>query len=91
MKRYYSHYTFIYPDIYVKNHIVEMDDDSRIIRVFPYDKEVEKTEFYSGLLIFLPDNIPFSKEMQEDIKNSDFSKQGLLRWEDSPYRIFKEY
>ncbi|GHV38652.1 hypothetical protein FACS1894179_02370 [Bacteroidia bacterium] len=91
MKRYYSHYTFIYPDIYVKNYIVEMDDNRKIIRIFPYDKEVEKTEFHSGLLIFLPDNIPFRKEMQENIRKSDFSKQGrCLQWEDSPYRIFKE-
>lgn len=74
----------------MQNHIVEMDDDRRIIRVFPYDKEVEKTEFYSGLLIFLPDNIPFTKELQENIKKSDFSKDGCLLWEDAPYRIFEE-
>lgn len=90
MKRYYSHYTFIYPDVYIKNYVVEMDDNNRIINIFPYDKEVEKTEFYSGVLIFLPDNIPFSKEMQENIRNSDFSKEVRLQWEDSPYRIFKE-
>lgn len=91
MKRYYSHYTFIYPDIYIKNHIVEMDGNRRIIRVFPYGKEVEKTEFYSGLLMFLPDDVPFGKEMQENIRKSDFSEHGYLQWEDSPYRIFKEY
>jgi hypothetical protein len=55
MHRYYSHYTFIYPDIYVKNYIVEMDNNGKIIRIFPYDREVEKTEFYSGLLAFIPE------------------------------------
>lgn len=90
MKRYYSHYTFIYPDIYIKNHIVEMDDNRRIIRIFPYHKEVEKTEFYSGLLIFLPDNIPFSKEIKKNIGKSGFSKHECLHWEDSPYRFFEE-
>lgn len=54
MKRYYSHYTFIYPDIYLKNHIVEMDSDGHIVNCFPFEKEIERTEFYSGLLIFIP-------------------------------------
>lgn len=90
MKRYYSHYTFIYPEVYIKNHIVEMDNNGRIVRVFPYDKEVEKTEFYSGLLMFLPHSVPFTKELQENIKKSDFSKDGRLLWEDAPYRIFEE-
>lgn len=90
MKRYYSHYTFIYPDIYLKNHVVEMDDNERIIRVFPFTKEVEKTEFYSGLLMFLPDNVPFSREIQENIGKLNFSKQECLQWEDSPYRFYEE-
>lgn len=54
MKRYYSHYAFIYPDIYLKNYIVEMGDDNRIVRAFPFEKEVERTEFYSGLLLYIP-------------------------------------
>lgn len=55
MRRYYSHYMYIYPDIYLKNYIVEMTDDLRILRVFPYDREIEKTEFYSGWLAFVPE------------------------------------
>lgn len=54
MRRYYSHYTFIHPDTYLKNHIVEVDDENRISDIFPFEKEIEKTEFYSGLLVFLP-------------------------------------
>lgn len=41
MKRYYSHYTFIYPDIYLKNHVVEMDDNERIIRFSLYERSGE--------------------------------------------------
>lgn len=55
MRRFYSHYTFIYPDIYLKNHIVETSDNLEIIRVFPYEREIEKTEFYSGWLAFVPE------------------------------------
>lgn len=57
MKRYYSHYIYIYPDIFLKNHIVELDDESRIVKFFPFEKEIEKTEFYSGVLICVPKNL----------------------------------
>ncbi|SBW05884.1 hypothetical protein [uncultured Dysgonomonas sp.] len=56
MKRYFSHYTFIYPDIYLRNHVVEISDDMKQISFFPFDREIERTEFYSGLLIFIPEN-----------------------------------
>lgn len=90
MKRYYSHYTFIYPNIYIKNYIVEMDDNRRIIRVFPYSREVEKTEFYSGLLAFLPDNIPFTEELLADIKKLPFSGQERIEWQDVSYKMYIE-
>lgn len=64
MRRYYSHYTFIHPDIYLKNYIVEMGDDNRIIRVFPFEKEVEKTEFYSGLLLYIPQDMDLSNYLK---------------------------
>ena len=57
MRRYFSHYTFIYPEIYLKNYIVEVDDQSCITAVFPYSKEIEKTEFYSGWIMFIPQDI----------------------------------
>ncbi|MBF0647779.1 hypothetical protein IR083_02960 [Dysgonomonas sp. GY75] len=59
MKRYFSHYTFIYPDIYLRNHIVEVSDDMKQISFFPFDREIERTEFYSGLLIFIPENTSY--------------------------------
>ncbi len=57
MKRYYSHYAFIYPNIYLKSYIVEVDDSGQITNAFPFSREIEKTEFYSGLLIFHPEGI----------------------------------
>lgn len=57
MKRFLSHYTFIYPDVYLKNTVVELNDRGNILKIFPFEKEIEKTEFYSGLLLFLPEDI----------------------------------
>lgn len=34
-----------------------MDDNRKIIRIFPFHKEIEKTEFYSGLLALVPEGI----------------------------------
>lgn len=73
MKRYYSHFTFIYPDIYLKNHIVEMDSNGRIVRCFPFEKEIERTEFYSGLLAFIPKDMELS-EISIDFVKRDYSK-----------------
>jgi hypothetical protein len=54
MKRYFSHYTIIYPALFLKNHITELDQENRLIRYYPYENEIRSTEFYSGLLIFTP-------------------------------------
>jgi hypothetical protein len=69
MKRYYSHYTFIYPDISLKNHIVELNDNDEITTYFPFGTEIEKTEFYSGLLIFLPDTVSATDSLINNIKS----------------------
>ena len=68
MKRYYSHFTFIYPDHYLKNHIIELDDNNHIIKVFPFEKEIASTSFFSGLLIFIPSNIRLSNDILASIK-----------------------
>ncbi len=57
MKRYYSHYTYIYPDTYLKDTVVEMDNNNNIIKVFPFEKELERTEFKSGILFFVPNTL----------------------------------
>ncbi|MBB4035902.1 hypothetical protein GGR21_001797 [Dysgonomonas hofstadii] len=72
MKRFYSHYSFIYPDIYLKNQVVEIDDNRRIINIFPYEKEIEKTQFYSGLLVFLPDGVEPTGSFFK-VENNNFS------------------
>ncbi|GEM_PF-6227987 len=86
MHRYFSHYTFIYPDIYLKNHIVEMNDDGHIVRYFPFEKEIEKTEFHSGLLMFVPkditlDEILYMKDIQlklECVKNTSYCISDII-------------
>ncbi|MFV0418455.1 MAG: hypothetical protein ACK5KT_06970 [Dysgonomonas sp.] len=78
MLRYYSHYTFIYPDTYLRNYIIETDGEGHIVRVFPFESEVEKTEFYSGLLIFLPTTeIYMKKDIYNIIFNNDFAKNNI--------------
>ncbi|NDV69552.1 hypothetical protein [Dysgonomonas sp. 25] len=60
MLRFYSHYTFIWPDIYLKNVVVELDAENKIQRIFPFEKEIENTEFHSGWLYFIPGGKGFS-------------------------------
>lgn len=57
MRRFYSHYTFIYPDIYLRNYVLEFDSQNRITSCFPFEKEIENTLFYSGLLVIFPINV----------------------------------
>lgn len=70
MKRYYSHYTFIYPNIYLKNYIVEVNDKGQITNAFSFRSEVEKTEFYSGLLLFYPVGVEVN--LQDRLKSDLF-------------------
>lgn len=74
MKRFLSHYTFIYPDVYLKNTVVELNDKGNILKIFPFEKEIEKTEFYSGLLMFLPENISDTlfNEISVDIERANW-------------------
>lgn len=90
MKRYYSHFTFIYPDICLRNYVVEVSDEQKITDIFPFKEEIEKTEFYSGLLIFLPENIPFEIKLLDKIKSMDFSSIHSHQWEDVRYLIYTE-
>lgn len=57
MRRYYSHFTYIHPDIYLQNQVVELDDEDRVSSYFPFEREIESTEFYSGLILFIPSAI----------------------------------
>lgn len=66
MKRYFSHYTIIYPTHFLKNHITELDDDKHLIRYYPYESEIRNTEFYSGLLIFTPEELALDFSLMQD-------------------------
>lgn len=70
MKRYYSHYIFIYPDIYLKNHVIELDTNNRIVDLFPFEKEIENTSFYSGLLYIIPVKYTLGKDLLLSIRHT---------------------
>ncbi|WP_165023365.1 hypothetical protein [Dysgonomonas sp. ZJ279] len=78
MKRYYSHFTFIYPDIYLKNHVVELDSENRIVKCFPFEKEIEKTEFYSGWLMFIPQMVQLNNDLIESLRKGQFSASSIM-------------
>lgn len=62
MRRFYSHYAFIYPDIYLKDCIVELDLSKNNITYYPFIHEVANTEFYSGWLFFVPSIVVFQEK-----------------------------
>ncbi len=80
MRRFYSHYAFIFPDTYLKNHILEIDENDRISGCFPFEREIENTSFFSGLLLYVPDEVIINKAYIEDIKNK--IDRGLINWSD---------
>ena len=93
MKRYFSHYTYIYPDIYLKSHIVEMDDDGKIIRWFPFEREIEKTEFYDGVVVFVPEGKEdIIASLHERLKGlcfeNEYSSLDLNNAFDGVYKMF---
>lgn len=95
MKRYFSHYTFIYPNIYLRNHIVEVSGDMKLISFFPFDREIERTEFYSGLLIFIPENsfdktdYIISEVKSAVIAAANYSGDTLIQ-SDTRFRLYHE-
>lgn len=74
MKRYYSHYTYIYPDTYLQNTVVELDEANNIKNVYPFEKEIEKTEFRSGLLFFVPNTLRINPYFIDYTKKKLFEK-----------------
>ena len=84
MRRYYSHHAYIYPDTYLSNHIVELDTEGRVSCYFPFEREVEKTEFYSGVILFLPmfvlADTSLIDKLEETVKNK-YSKDSVMNVE----------
>ena len=52
MKRIYAHYTLFYPFLFLKNNVIELDENNCLIAYYPFSYELQNTEFYSGLLVF---------------------------------------
>ncbi|MDR2683557.1 MAG: hypothetical protein LBB64_06790 [Dysgonamonadaceae bacterium] len=50
MKRWAAHYVLLPDDRLLKMHYVELDDDNRLLGVFPFDREMANTVFHSGTL-----------------------------------------
>lgn len=78
MKRYYAHYTFIYPDIFLTNHILEIAQDDTLLKYYPFEREVAQTEFHSGLQVFIPHTIIASINVEELFRSKDELKGFLL-------------
>jgi hypothetical protein len=64
-RNYFAHYTFIYPDILLKNSVVKLDETGCLIGYHAFEKETQNTFFHSGLQVFLPLSIA------ENITRSD--------------------
>jgi hypothetical protein len=82
MRRFFSHYSFIFPDTYLKNYILEIDGNDRISDCFPFEREIENTSFYSGLLLYVPEGVAVNKDYIEGIKNK--IDRHLINWSASP-------
>lgn len=77
MKRFYSHFTYIYPDTYLQNTIVELDATNNITDVFTFEKELEKTTFYSGILFFVPNTLQITPYVIEYTKKQFIERFGI--------------
>jgi hypothetical protein len=50
MKRLAAHYILLPDERLLKQHYVELDDEDRLLGVFPLDRETANTVFYNGVL-----------------------------------------
>lgn len=71
-KRFFSHYTFIYPNLFLKSHVVE-ELSNGILNYYPYTHEIANTEFHSGLLIYLPENLLLENVYGDIVKDQTFA------------------
>ncbi len=64
MKRFASHYLLI-PDVgYIKQQVVEINDEGVVRRIFPLTEEIESVEWMPGVIALL------SASRMEEIKNT---------------------
>lgn len=60
MTRYFSHYAIIYPFAFLKNQVVELDEEGHLMSYIPFEIEQQNTIYYSGLLVFKPRQLDLS-------------------------------
>ena len=74
MKRLAAHYVLMPDDTLLKQHYVELDDENRLLGVFPLDKEIANTLFYNGILML--------RHCEGDCpkQSSESQHSGLLRY-----------
>ena len=65
MKRISAHYIYFPSEKTYKLHYVELGDDNRFKGVFPLEKEISGTAFFTGILILLKEDISPSVLMDE--------------------------
>jgi hypothetical protein len=53
MKRYVSHFLLLPPYGYLKKCVVETEHEF-VVRLFPFNEEIESTEWLSGLIVLFP-------------------------------------
>ena len=65
MKRISAHYIYFPLGKTYKLHYVELDNNNRFKGVFPLEKEISETSFFTGILILLKENIAPSVLMED--------------------------
>ena len=59
MKRFASHYLFVPESVFLKQYVVELEEE-RVVRSFPLTEEIESVEWMPGVIVL-------SKEKAEDL------------------------
>ena len=54
-----------------------MDNSNNIVKVFPFEKEIEKTEFSSGVLFFIPNTMRINPYFVDYTKKQMFDALGV--------------
>lgn len=66
-----------------------MDEKKHIKRLFSFEREIERTEFYSGLLAFVPSSVKISKEqLLEEIRKIYTDGNNSEFYSEDEYELF---
>lgn len=73
MKRFASHYLLI-PDIgFIKQQVVEINDEGIVQNIFPLTEEIESVEWMPGVIVLFP----VSLSRMEEIKNTGMNLKNI--------------